>query len=200
MKPKVYVTRPLPIEAVALLKEKCDVEMEESLEPISKKDLINKLKDKDAVLVSRTKIDEEICKAIKGKCKILANYGVGYDNIDVAAATKNNIFVTYNPNAVTSATANLTMGLILASTRRIVESDKSVRNGFKKWGPLNFLGTNLENKYIGIIGGGRVGTAVAKRAISFDMKVLYTSRRRKKDFENLGASYLDKEELLKKSD
>lgn len=200
MRPKVYVTRQIPEESIKLLKENCDVEMHENSKQLSKKELIEKLKDKDAVLVSGTKMDEEICEAVKGKCKIFANFGVGHENIDVSAATKNGIFVTYNPNEVTADTADLTMGLILATSRRIVESDKKARENLKEWGPLIFLGYSLENKTLGLIGGGRIASAVAKRAMSFDMNIVYTSRSRKKNLDDMGAIYLSKEDLLQKSD
>jgi lactate dehydrogenase-like 2-hydroxyacid dehydrogenase len=111
-RPKVYVTRPLPVESLQLLKDRCEVEMESAVKPLSKEQLLKKLRGWDAILVTRTRIDEEICLAIKPTCKILANYGVGYDNIDVEAATKHGIYVTYNPGVVTDATADLAFTLL----------------------------------------------------------------------------------------
>ncbi|ABR46903.1 D-isomer specific 2-hydroxyacid dehydrogenase, NAD-binding [Alkaliphilus metalliredigens QYMF] len=200
-KPKVYVTRPLPTEALRLLKERCDVEMKRDSENLSKKELLEKLKKYDAILVSGTKIDEEICEAIQFKCKILANYGVGYDNIDVDAATKYGIYVSNNPNAVTEATADLAWGLILATARRIVECDQYIRSGQKNWGPINLLGSQVSGKTIGIIGGGRIGTAVGQRAKGFNMNIIYTGPKPKATFEEAtGGKYVDKETLLREAD
>lgn len=200
-RPKVYVTRPIPQEALELLKERCDVEMNNDLSPLPKQELIEKLKGRDAILVSRTSIDEEICLAIKDTCKILANYGVGYDNIDYKSATKHGIFVTYNPDEVTDATADQAWALILSVGRRIVESDAFVRSGSKDWGPTKLLGTDISGKTIGIIGGGRVGTAVGKRAKGFDMTIQYTDIQSSPRFEELtGGKYVDKETLLRSSD
>jgi lactate dehydrogenase-like 2-hydroxyacid dehydrogenase len=200
-RPNVYVTRPIPEEAIELLKERCDVEMNKDLKPLSKQDLIAKLKGRDAILVSRTSIDEEICLAIKDTCKILANYGVGYDNIDYKAATKYGIFVTFNPDEVTEATADQAWALILAVGRRIVECDKYVRAGSKDWGPTKLLGTDISGKTIGIVGGGRVGTAVGKRAKGFGMRIIYTDIKSSFKFEEeTGGEFVDKETLLESSD
>jgi lactate dehydrogenase-like 2-hydroxyacid dehydrogenase len=200
-KPTVYVTRPLPVESLQLLKERCDVEMETDPKPLQKDALLTKLKGKDAILVTRTKIDEEICQAIKPTCRILANYGVGYDNIDVQAATKHGIYVTYNPGVVTDATADLTFALILATARRIVECDGYVRSGRKDWGPNVLLGAEVNGKTLGIVGGGRVGTAVGQRARGFHMHIIYTDVKPNPDFEKAtGGKFVDKQSLLKNAD
>jgi lactate dehydrogenase-like 2-hydroxyacid dehydrogenase len=175
--------------------------MNKDLKPLSKQDLIAKLKGRDAILVSRTSIDEEICLAIKDTCKILANYGVGYDNIDHKAATDHGIFVTFNPDEVTEATADQAWALILAVGRRIVECDKYVKAGSKDWGPTKLLGTDISGKTIGIVGGGRVGTAVGKRAKGFGMRIIYTDIKASFKFEEeTGGEYVDKETLLRSSD
>jgi len=200
-KPAVYVTRPLPIESLQLLKERCDVEMEADPRPLPKEELLAKLRGRDAMLVTGTKIDEEICQTIKLKCKILANYGVGYDNIDVTAATKCGIFVTNNPGAVTDATADLTFALILAVARRIVECDGYVRSGRKDWGPNLLLGTEVSGKTIGIVGGGRIGTAVGQRAKGFNMHIIYTDIKPNPVFEKATSGrFVDKESLLRGAD
>lgn len=200
-KPKVYVTRPIPTEALHLLKERCDVEMCADPRPLPKADMLEKLKGRDAVLVSRSTIDEEICRAIKSQCLILANYGVGYNNIDVDAATKNGIYVSYNPGVVTDATADLTFALLLAAARRIVECDQYVRSGKKDWGPMNLLGTHVSGKTLGIIGAGRIGLAVGQRAKGFNMNIIYTSTKVNPAFEEAtGGRFVDKETLLKEAD
>lgn len=200
-KPIVYVTRLLPEEALVMLKERCDVEMNPGYEVLSQEELLGKLKGKDAVLVSHTGINKEICQAIQSHCKILASYGVGYNNIDVDAATKLGIYVSNNPDAVTAATADLTWTLLLAAARRVVEANHYVRSGNKDWGPTTMLGAQVSGKIIGIIGGGRVGMAVGKRARGFDMKIIYTDVKANLAFEEAtGGTFVDKESLLKEAD
>ncbi|WP_378952954.1 2-hydroxyacid dehydrogenase [Pelosinus sp. sgz500959] len=200
-KPSVYVTRLLPVETLVMLKERCDVEMNPGYEVLPKEELLAKLAGKDAVLVSHTEIDEEICQAIQSHCKILASYGVGYNNIDVDAATKYGMYVSNNPDAVTAATADLTWTLLLNAARRTIESDRYVRSGKKDWGPTNMLGTQVSGKTFGIVGGGRVGTAVGKRAKGFDMKIIYTDVQANPVFEEAtGGAFVDKETLLKEAD
>ncbi|AKL96410.1 glyoxylate reductase GyaR [Clostridium aceticum] len=200
-KPKVYVTRPVPSEALNLLKERCDVEMNSETRNLEKEELLEKVKGYDALLVTGTRIDEEICEGIKSHCKILANYGVGYDNINVEAATKHGIYVTNTPGIVTDATADLAWTLLLATARRIVECDRYVRSGGKDWGPTKLMGTQVSGKTIGIIGAGRIGTAMGQRAKGFNMKILYTGNSVKPDFEKTtGGQYVDRETLLRESD
>lgn len=201
VKPSVYVTRPIPVEALALLKERCDVEMSSDPRPLSKEELLKKLEGRDAILVSRTTIDEEICRAIKSRCMILANYGVGYNNIDVEAATKNGIYVSYNPGVVTDATADLTWTLLLSAARRIVECDQYVRSGQKDWGPMNLLGTQVSGKTLGIVGAGRIGMAVGQRAKGFNMKIIYNNPEANLTFEEaVGGRFVDIDTLLRESD
>jgi len=127
---------------------------------------------------------------------------VGYNNIDVTEATKRGIIVTNTPGVLTDATADLAWGLLLAAARRIVESDKFTRAGkYESWSPTLLLGRSVAGKTLGIIGAGRIGRAVAKRSIGFDMKVLYHNRKRDPDLEReLKARWVDKETLLKESD
>lgn len=200
-KPKVYVTRPIPEEALQMLKKCCNVAMNMDPKTLPKEAFIEKIKGFDALVVSGVKIDEIICQSIQGQCKILASYGVGYDNIDVTAATKYGIYVTNNPGVVTEATADLAFTLLLAVARRIVECDGYVRAGKKDWGPANLLGSQVSGKTIGIIGAGRIGKAVAHRAKGFNMKILYTDVTAYPDFEaQTGGRYVERETLLKEAD
>jgi lactate dehydrogenase-like 2-hydroxyacid dehydrogenase len=200
-RPSVYVTRPIPVEALTLLQVRCDVEMNSDPRPLPKEELVARMKGRDAILVSRTKIDEEICLAIKPQCKILANYGVGYDNIDVAAATKHGIYVSYNPGVVTDATADLAFTLLLSAARRIVECDQYVRSGQKDWGPTVLLGSHISGKTMGILGGGRVGQAVGQRAKGFGMKIIYFDVQPNPVFEEAtGGVFVDKQSLLRQAD
>lgn len=196
----VYVTRPVQEEGLILLRTRCEVKVGVP-EELSKEHFLNEIKDVVGIVVIDKKIDRKTCEAIRSHCLILANYGVGYDSIDVQAATDNGILVTYNPGVVTDDTADLAMGLLLAVARRIPESDLFVRRGEKNWKTLDLFGTKVSGKTLGIIGSGRIAEAMARRALGFDMRILYTGRSQKPDFESLtGARYCTKEELLQESD
>ena len=199
-KPYVYVTRPVQEDGVTLLKTRCEVQIGTS-EELAKEEFHQSLEKAFGVVVIDKKIDVETCEKIKDHCYILANYGVGYDSIDVEAATKAGILVTYNPGVVTDDTADLAMGLLLAVARRIPESDLFVRAGEKDWRTLNLFGTKVSGKTLGIVGSGRIAQAMARRAQGFDLKILYTSRNQNREFEEkCGATYVSKEELLSQSD
>jgi glyoxylate reductase len=200
-KPKVYVTYPLAEEVLALLKNRCEVEMNPENQVLSTSELLTKIKGRDAVLVVSASITEEICQAAKIQCKIFANYGVGYNNIDVSAATKHGIFVSNTPDVLTDAAADHTFALLIAAARRIVECDAFVRSGQKGWGPMNLIGSHVSGKTLGIIGGGRIGKAMAQRAKGFNMKIIYTDIQRNQDFEtDTGGKFVEKDTLLRQSD
>jgi len=134
------------------------------------------------------------------KVKIISNYAVGYNNIDVQFATEKGIAITNTPDVLTDATADITLSLILSVSRRIVEADKFVRKRkFKGWAPQLFLGMDLKGKTIGIIGMGRIGKAVARRCIPFGLKVLYTQRKRliPSEEEALNATFIDLENFYR---
>jgi glyoxylate reductase len=199
-KPNIYITRPLPVQGLDLLSE-CNVEMNGEDRGLTKDEFLAKIKDRDAVLVVSNTIDEGICRAVKSKCKIFANYGVGYNHIDVESATRHGIYVSYTPDVVTDATADLSWALLLATARRIVECDTFVRSGKKVWSPMNLMGTQVTGKTLGIIGGGRIGQAVALRAQGFRMNVIYTDIQKMPAFEAATAGkFVDKDTLLKSAD
>jgi lactate dehydrogenase-like 2-hydroxyacid dehydrogenase len=199
-KPNVYITRPLPVQVLDLLRE-YNVEMKNEDQALTKDELLAKIKDRDAVLVVSNVIDEEICRAVKSKCKIFANYGVGYNNIDVESATQQGIYVTNTPDVVTDATADLAWTLLLATARRMVECDTFVRSGQKGWSPMNLIGAQVTGKTLGIVGGGRIGQAVARRAQGFKMNVIYTDVQNIPAFEAaIDGKFVDKETLLKSAD
>jgi lactate dehydrogenase-like 2-hydroxyacid dehydrogenase len=201
MKPKVYVTRPIPSEALVLLKERCDVEMNTEKRVLTNAELLVKCKERDAILVVETPINEELCQAVQSTCKIFANYGVGYNHIDIAAATKQGIFVSNTPDVVTDVTADLTWALLLATARRVIECDQFVRSSRVGWGVTNLIGTQVSGKTLGIFGGGRIGMAVAQRAKGFNMKIIYTDLTRNSTFEETTqGKFVDKETLLKEAD
>ncbi|MDR3564183.1 MAG: D-glycerate dehydrogenase [Negativicutes bacterium] len=200
-KANVYVTKPLPPEALALLREHCEVEVNFS-GVLPKDELLEKLKGRDAVVVvGGTPIDDEVCQAVKAHCKIFSVHGVGYNNVDIAAATKAGILVSYTPEVVTDATADLAWTLMMSAARRVVECDKFVRSGQKGWGPTNMIGTQISGKTLGIMGGGRIGTAVGERGIGFKMRIIYTDVQPNPVFEAAtGGKFVDKETLLKEAD
>src|ERR1035437_2789639 len=170
----------------------------------TKEEVILMLPDFDAfVSTFQFKVDKEVIDAAKGKVKIISNYGVGYDNIDVEYATKQGIVVTNTPDPVVEPTAEHAFALMLAAARRIPECNRKIRipNGLK-WGVMENLGQTLFGKTLGIIGMGRIGKAVARRALASGMKIVYFNRTKLAQvFENqYQASFLDLDELIKVSD
>jgi len=204
MKPKILVTRTLPPDVMTVLETDFDVECNPHDRVLHREELLSSVKGKNGLLPLLTdRIDDEVMDIAGGDLKIIANYAVGYNNIDVDAATKRKILVSNTPGVLTDTTADLAMGLILAVARRIAEGDAYTRSGkFIGWGPMLLLGTDVHHKTLGIAGFGRIGFAVAKRAAGFGMRILYTARRRgDPELENhVGARYVDKDTLLKESD
>ncbi|MBU3127510.1 D-glycerate dehydrogenase [Clostridium tagluense] len=202
-KKKVYITRRIPDEAIELLEEHFHVEINPQDRVLLREELLEKVKGMDAVLCLITdNIDSEVLEAAGTKCKIFANYGVGYNNIDIVAATERRIIITNTPGVLDDATADLAWTLLMAVSRRIVAADKFTRNGaFQSWDPMMFLGRDITGKTLGLIGAGRIGFNFAKKAKAFDMKILYTGLRHNSKIENeLGAIYVDKETLLSEAD
>jgi len=199
----VLITGRLPDDVLALIKKEHNVEINIHDRPMDREKIISGITDKDGLLCMITdKIDRELLNKTR-HLKIIANYGVGFDNIDVEAATERGIYVTNTPGILTDATADLTFALILASGRRVVEGDKLTRAGkFKYWAPLLFLGHEISGKTLGVVGMGRIGKAVAKRASGFGMKLIYTKRKRleKSEEKALNIEYVSLESLLKESD
>lgn len=199
---KVFVTRDIPEEGLNLLRKYCEVEVSPYDRMLTKEELLEKVQGKNAVITQLTdKVDKEFFEAAK-EVKIVANYAVGFDNIDLEEATKRGVYITNTPDVLTNATAELAWALLFATARRVVESDKFMRAGkFQGWAPMLFLGKGVTGKTLGIIGAGRIGQAFAKMAKGFDMKILYTARSPKKEFEEeTGAQYVDLDTLLKESD
>lgn len=200
---KVFVTRQIPQKGLEMLKARFEVEIGASDRNLSRREICEGTKDADAlVCLLSDAIDEEILSDAK-KLKIIANYAVGYNNINVEYAKEHGIFVTNTPGVLTETTADLTWALMLSVARRIVEADKFTRSGkFKGWEPELMLGSDIFGKTLGVIGAGRIGQAVMKRAIGFGMRVIYYSKSRLPlDIEsNLNASYVSLEKLLKEAD
>ncbi|MEK5270124.1 D-glycerate dehydrogenase [Aeribacillus sp. FSL K6-8394] len=203
MKPKVFVTRKLPIEIIEKIKEVCDVSMWEEEEiPVPRNVLESQIQEVDGLFCLLTEtIDKSLLDKAKN-LKIISNMAVGYNNIDVEAATQRKIMVTNTPGVLTETTADLTFALLLATARRLIEASEYLRQGkWKTWSPMQLIGQDVFGATLGIIGMGRIGEAVARRAKGFDMKVLYYNRNRKpKAEQSLGVEYADLPELLQTSD
>lgn len=203
IKPNVYVTRMIPQEAIDLLKEYCEVEINLDDRVLTRKELLENVKGRDAVLCLLTDtIDAEVFESAGAQCRIFANYAVGYNNIDVNEATKRKIIISNTPGVLTDATADIAWALLFSAARCIVEADKFTRAGmFKGWGPMLFLGRDISGKTLGVIGAGRIGSNFAKKAVGFDMKIIYNDVSSNKDFEKeTGGIFVSKETLLKESD
>ena len=200
---RVFITARLPQEVLARIALEHSLEAHDEDTPIGREKLLAGVEGIDGLLCTITDcIDLEVLERAPG-LKIIANNGVGFDHIDIEAATRRAIPVTNTPGVLTVSTADLAFALILATARRLVEGDRMTRNGeFKFWAPLHFLGQDVGGKTLGIVGFGRIGRAVARRAGGFDMKVIYYGRTRlEKDEENrLGVRFAPLDELLKESD
>lgn len=199
----VLVTRQIPEIGIQILKKHFkNIIVNTKDRNLTYEELLKAVRGVDAVLcLLSDRIDAKVI-ANMDKCKIISNYAVGFNNIDIDEATKRGIIVTNTPGVLTDATADLTWALILAVTRRIIEADKFVRKKkFKGWSPTLLLGTELAGKTLGIIGAGRIGTAVGLRAKGFKMKVLYYNTNKNETLEEeVGAKKVSLDTLLKNSD
>jgi len=205
MSKKVFVCRPIPEDGILALRKKgFQVEVNPEDRVLSKEELKEKVAGCDAVLALLSdKIDGEVLDAAGKQLKIVANYAVGYDNIDVPAAKERKVFVSNTPGVLTEAVAEHTFALLLAVAKRIVEADRFVREGkFKQWEPKGFLGPQIWGKTIGIIGLGRIGSFVAQIARGgFNMEILYYDVKKNEEFEmRFSAKYHEVPTLLKNSD
>jgi glyoxylate reductase len=198
---KIYITRRIPTSGLKML-DKYDLEIYDGEAPPPKKEILRGTKDKDALICLLTdEIDTEIMDA-SSRLQIIANYAAGVDNINLSEATKRGIFVCNTPGVLTETTADFTWALITAVARRIVEGDRLMKKlQFKGWAPQLMLGTDIHGKTLGIIGMGKIGTAVAQRAAGFGMTILYYNRTRKHDVEKtIGAKFVCLANLLRQSD
>jgi glyoxylate reductase len=203
MAARIFITRKMEEQVVASLREKFDVRMWDSeSEKVPREVLLREVADADALWsVTADSIDREVLMAAP-KLKIVSNMAVGYNNIDLEVAKERGIIVTNTPDVLTNTTADLAFGLLIATARRLMEAEDTLRKGqWTSWSPMGYTGMDIGGATLGIIGMGRIGEAVARRAKGFDMRVLYHNRSRKPEAEAAyGFEYAELDTLLKEVD
>jgi glyoxylate reductase len=201
--PKVYVTRPIAEEALAMLRREAEVILWPEPEvPPSHDEIVRGVAEAEGLLCLLTDpIDREVIEAGR-RLRVISTYAVGFDNIDLAAASARGILVCNTPGVLTETTADLAWALMMAAARRIPESDRYVRAGrWRSWSPQILLGHDLHGATLGIVGFGRIGQAMARRAVGFGMKVIYYNPTPKPEAaEPLGAEYRELSDLMRESD
>ncbi|MBI4671648.1 MAG: D-glycerate dehydrogenase [Chloroflexi bacterium] len=202
MKEKVFVSRLIPDEGLALVLEAFDAEVWQDELPPPRPVLLEKIQDKVGLLSLLTdKIDAELMD-LNPQLRVVSNYAVGFDNIDIPAATARGLPIGNTPGVLTDTTADFAFALLMASARNIVQGADYCRAGkWKTWGPKLLTGVDIHGATLGLVGFGRIGQAMAKRASGFGMHVLYYDQYRREDLEqSMGVTYADMDTLLRKSD
>lgn len=200
MRPRVFVSRRMRDAGLNLVLEFCDADVWEEEMPPAREVLLEKVRGVDGFLSMLTdRVDAELLDAAGPQLKVVSNHAVGFDNIVVADATARGVPVGNTPGILTDATADLAFALLLAAARRLVELEKYIRAGkWKTWHPSMLLGMDLAGKTLGLVGFGRIGQAVAKRAVGFDLRVIFYDPTAKTEFGAIKMNSLD--ELLRESD
>jgi glyoxylate reductase len=191
----------IPDKGLDMIREFCDVDLWQDELPPSRQELLRRVQGVDGLLTLLTdKIDGEVMDTAGKQLKVISNHAVGFDNIDIPAATARKIPVGNTPDVLTDATADFAFALMMAAGRRLIEADHYVREGkWKTWGPKLLLGVEMKGATLGLVGFGRIGKAMARRAVGFDMRVIYYDPMEKgSNSEN--ASPVDFERLLEESD
>jgi len=202
-RPKILLTRQLPEVAIEKLEEKVDLEIFPYDRVMTPEELKESVKDKEGLLCLLTDIISPELMDAAPQLKVVSNYAVGYNNIDVAAATARKIIITNTPDVLTETTADMTFGLMIMAARKVLEAGNLLRSGnWKGWSPMQFMGTDIHGSTLGIIGMGRIGKALTKRARGFNMKVIYWNRTRLtvREEKQLGLRYVKFNEVLLQSD
>lgn len=203
-KPKVFVSRVIPDDGLNAIREACDATVWDHELPPPRPDLLREIEGCDGVLTLLTdRVDDEFLDRAGPQLKVVSNFAVGFDNIDVAACTRRGIPVGNTPGVLTETTADLAWALLMAAARRLVEGDRYVREGrWKTWGPMLLMGPDVHGATLGIVGFGRIGQAVARRAKGFGMRILYHDPRRANPSveAEYGAEYRTLEGILPESD
>jgi glyoxylate reductase len=201
---QVYVTRGFPGSGLDKLRKHCGVLLNKASEPPSRMELLQNVAGKDGIICMLSdRIDAELMEKAGPQLKVISSYSTGFEHIDVKEATSRGIYVTFTSDILAEATADLTFALILCCARNVAVGDRMVRAGEWKvgWAPDLLLGSDVNRSTLGLIGLGRIGSAVAKRAKGFGMKVLYHSRHRNPEKElQLAARYVELDDLLSQSD
>ena len=200
-KPKVIITRRLQDRVEKRMRELFNVDLSDAEYPISRQELLSAVKEADILVPTiGDKIDASVLSAASSNLKLIANYGAGYDHIDIKTALQRGIIVTNTPSVLTTDTADMTMALILAIPRKLREGHEEMQSGsWKGWSPSAMIGMRITGKKLGILGMGRIGQAIAKRAKAFDLDINYHNRRRlhQNIEEGLSATYWENlEEML----
>ena len=201
-KPKVFVTRVIPDKGLDMLRDFCEVDLWEEELPPSRDELMKHVRGMEGLLTLLTdKVDGEVMDAAGKQLKVISNHAVGFDNIDVQAATARKIPVGNTPDVLTDATADFAFALMMVAGRRLIEADRYVRQGkWKTWGPKLLLGAEMKGATLGLVGFGRIGKAVARRAMGFDMRVMYYDPTESETDSDSKATRVDFDTLLKESD
>ncbi len=202
-RPKVFITRRLPDEARSLVAAVCDVaEWPDADQPIPRADLLRQVAKADGILTLLTeRVDAELLDASPHR-RVVANMAVGHDNVDVPELTRRGVLLTNTPGVLTETTADLVWALILATARRIVEGSNMIKHDrWTTWLPMFLTGYDVFGATLGIVGAGRIGAAVARRAVGFNMPIIYHNRHPSPEFEaDVGARYRQLDELLREAD
>ncbi|MDW7673433.1 MAG: D-glycerate dehydrogenase [Bacillota bacterium] len=202
-KPKVYVTRRLPKIALDMIAAECEMDVNPHDRVMTREELEKAIQGIDGMVCLLTDNIDASLLDLNPNLKVLANYAVGFNNIDVEACTQRKIPVTNTPGVLTETSADLAWSLVMSVARRIPEADRFTREGkFKGWGPMLLLGGDVYGKTLGVVGLGRIGQAIIKRAKGFDMKIIYYNTRRKSEEEEkaLGVEYREFDDLIKEAD
>jgi glyoxylate reductase len=203
MKKKVFITRLIPSPAIELLERHFSVEINSENRALNHTELLEKIRGSHAVLCMLSdQINADAMDAAGPQCRIFANYAVGYNNIDIQAATERRIWITNTPGVLDNATADLAWALLFSVARRIAEADSFTRKGqFQDWAPMMFLGQDITGKTLGVIGAGRIGSNFARKGQAFQMKILYTDPHKNSDLEaSCEAERVNLEKLLRNAD
>lgn len=200
-KPRVFISRNIPEKPLKMIEAECEVHVWDDELPPPRPKLLDQLALADGAVVMLTeRIDQEVLDAAP-KLRVLSNFAVGYDNIDVAALTARKIPVGNTPGVLTETTADQAFALLMAASRRLVEGVEYIRDGkWQTWYPLQLLGHDVHGATLGIIGLGRIGYAMAKRAQGFGMQILYYGGSTREYAERTGAKPVDLDKLLRESD
>jgi lactate dehydrogenase-like 2-hydroxyacid dehydrogenase len=201
MKPRLLVTRKVFPEVLEALGRAFDIEANQADDEWTRADLLARVADKQALyVVTSDRVDAELLAAAPA-LRIVATGSVGYNHVDLAACRDRGVLVSNTPDVLTEATADMAWALLMATARRVCESEHWLRAGhWKRWAWDQFLGQDLHGSTLGIVGMGRIGSAVARRARGFDMRVIYSNRSRAANEAELGATWVDRDALLREAD